>query len=132
MKNRTWTKRLATYVGIPVVVALAVYLVWDAKNGVGTAGVCAGTALVLGLAAMAYLLLPEIRAERDIAGRIRAEYPSGSQAQVLAAYNRLKSKELEYVFIKVLDDAKGNPAEVEKLCGIAESAGAKAFLEDRW
>jgi hypothetical protein len=41
-------------------------------------------------------------------------------------------KELEYLFAKVLDDAKGDMREVKKLAAVAESIGWKAFLENRW
>lgn len=132
MKNHFGAKRLTMYVAVPALIALVLYIMWAARGGLGGQQLCAGMGIALVLAAMLYLWLPQLKAEKTIAGRIRAEYPSESQPRVLAAYNRLKSKELDYVFTKVLDDAKGSPAEVEKLCGIAESTGPKAFLEDQW
>jgi hypothetical protein len=81
---------------------------------------------------MGYIRRVDVNADRNMVKRIRAEYPSESQPQVFEIYNHLKTKELEHLFSKVLDDAKGDLNQVKKLAGIAENVGWKAFLENHW
>ena len=126
------SKRLLKYAGIPIVIALVLYLIWDGSNGLGTGEILAGICLVLFIGAMTYLRQSDITADRDIAQRIKAEYSTESQPQVFEIYNHLKTKEIEYLFSKVLDEAKGDVKEVKKLAGIAESVGWKSFLENHW
>lgn len=130
MNRSIWSRRLLRYVGIPLVIILVLYLLWDGLVGIGD--LIAGIALVLAVAAMIYLKGSEIKADKAIAQRIRTEFSSESQPQVLELYNHLKTKELEYLFLKVLDDAKGDLNEVKKLSGLAESVGWRAFLENHW
>jgi hypothetical protein len=132
MSNSLWSKRLLRYGGIALVIAVLLYLVWVGSNGWDFSTICAGVGLVLFVAAMIYLKQMDIKADRNIAQRIRAEYSSESQPQVFEIYDHLKTRELEYLFLKVLDDAKGNLNEVKKLAALAESIGWKAFLENRW
>lgn len=132
MNRSVWSKWLLKYAAIPGVVILALCLVWAVLSGTRGPDIVAGIALVLYAAVMINFKRSEIRADREIAQRIQAEYPAGDQPVVFDLYNRLKIKELEYLFQKVLDDAKGNLAEAKKLTGLAESIGWKAFLENRW
>jgi hypothetical protein len=108
------------------------YLVWVASQGLGTANICAGIGLLLFIVYMVDLKRSETRADRNIARRIRAEYPVADQPHVYELYERLKARELEYLFQKVLDEAGGNLDEARKLTGLAENIGWKAFLENRW
>ena len=132
MNKSIVSRRLLRYGGIAVVVALALYLLWVGLHGVGSAEILAGICLVLLIGGMIYLRQSDVRADANIARRIRAEYSSEAQPQVFAIYQHLKTKELEYLFLKILDDAKGDLKEVTKLAGVAESAGWKAFLENHW
>ena len=43
-----------------------------------------------------------------------------------------RTKELEGLFLKILDDARGDVEQVKKLAALAESVGWKAFLENKW
>ena len=81
---------------------------------------------------MFYYRQLDIKADREIAQRIKAEFPPESQSEVSDIYYGLKMKELEYLFVKVLDDAKGDMRQVRKLAALAQSIGWKAFLENRW
>ncbi len=132
MNTRIWFKRMLKYGGIPLAAALALYLIWGGSNGWGGGEICAGIGLILMGASMAYIRQTDIIADRNVMQRVKAEYPAESQPQVLEAYNHLKTKELEYLFLKVLDDAQGDVDAVRKFTSLAESVGWKAFLENRW
>ena len=132
MNKSIWSKWLLKYAAIPVALMLALFLGWAILNGPRGADVCAGIGLLLFIAVVIDLKRSEIKADKEITRRIRAEYPAESQPKVFELYDRLKAKELEYLFIKVLDDAKGDPKEASKLAGLAESSGWRAFLENRW
>ncbi len=132
MNKLIWSKRLLKYAAILAGAAVVLHLVWVGLQGLGSANICAGIGLLLFIVAMLDLKQSDTRADQGVLHRIRAEYSAESQHQVLALYDRLKAKELEYLFIKVLDDAKGNVNEAKKLTGLAESIGWKAFLENRW
>ncbi len=132
MNKSNWSKRLSRYVGIPLAIVLVLYFIWDGSNGWGGWGICAGISLMLVAGAMIYLKRLENISERNIAQRIKAEYSPKIQPQVFKIYEHLKTKEFEGLFLKILDDAKGNLNEVKKLASVAESVGWKAFLENRW
>lgn len=132
MNNGVGSRRILRYGSIALAIVLILYLAWVVSSGWGASTLVAGVAVLLFIAAMLYLRQMDIKSDAQIKQRIRAEYPSESQPQVLELYDRLKTKELEYVFAKVLDDAKGNLNEVKKLAALAESIGSKAFLETHW
>lgn len=125
-------KRMLRYGGIALVIAVMVYISWVAGHSWVSGSLCTGVGLVLFAAAMYYFRQQDVKAEREIVQRIKAEYPPESQSEVYDIYYGLKLKELEYLFGKVLDDAKGDIGEVRKLAGLAQSIGWKAFLENRW
>ncbi len=130
--RRLWSKRLLKYAAVPVAALLILLVGWTALNGPRGADICAGIALLLFILYMVNLKRSDARADQNIAQRIRAEYSGGDQSQMFELYDRLKAKELEYLFLKVLDDARGNLAEAKKLTGLAETIGWQAFLENRW
>ncbi len=131
MNRSIWSKWLLKYAAIPVGVILVLFLAWAVLKGPQGADICAGISLLLFIEVMIDLKRSEIKADRDVTRRIRAEYPAESQPQVFELYGRLKAKELEYLFLKVLDDAQGDLNEARKLSGLAESIGWKALLENR-
>ncbi len=130
MKTGLSPKRLLRYAGIALVFAVILYIGW--RGWVTGSSIFAGILLVLFAAAILSFKLREIRADREIARRINTEFPHESQPEALDLYHGLKTKELEYLFAKVLDDAKGDMREVRRLAAIAQSVGSKAFLENRW
>ncbi len=132
MEKLRWPKRLLKYAGIPLVIALALYILWGAVAGWGFNNVCAGIGLLLVAAAMLYLKQMQDTAEKHVAQRIKAEFPSESQPQVFAVYEHLKIKELEGLFLKILDDANGDLNKVKNLASIAENVGWKEFLGNHW
>ena len=132
MNRGVWSKWLLKYAAIPGVVILVLLVVWAILSGRRGADIVAGIGLLLFALYMIDLKRSETRADRTIAQRIRTEYAADDQPQVFDLYDRLKAKELEYLFQKVLDDARGSLAEAQKLTGLAESVGWKAFLENRW
>ena len=95
-------------------------------------GIIASIALLLVVGAILYLKRMQNVTEKDILRRVRAEYSPESQKQILELYRHLKTKELEGLFSKILDDAKGDINKVKKLTNVAESIGWKAFLENEW
>ncbi len=132
MNMLRWPKRLLKYTGIPLVIALAIYILLGAVAGWGFHNACAGIGLLVVAAAMLYLKQKEEAAERNVTQRIKAEYPTESQSQVLAVYEHLKIKDLEGLFLKILDDANGDLNKVKNLASIAENVEWKAFLENHW
>ncbi len=125
-------KRLLRYGAIALVIVVIVDMSWVAWHSWLGSSLCTGMGLVLFAAAMYYFRKQDVKAEQEIVARIKAEYPPESQSEVYDIYYGLKLKELEYLFGKVLDDAKGDIREVRKLAGLAQSIGWKAFLENRW
>jgi len=119
-------KKLLNYVGVFLVIALVGSLL------LGNSGVFTGIGLLLVVGAMMYLKQLENISERNVAQRIKAEYPSESQQQVFAIYEHMKIKEMEGLFQKILDDSKGDLTKVKKLASVAESVGWKAFIENHW
>ncbi len=131
MRN-IWSKRMLGFASVPVVVLLVLYLAWAFLRGPRSSDIVAGMALLIFAALVVNFKQAEVRADREIAQRIRTEFAGKDQPDVLALYNRLKAKELEGLFQKVLDDAHGDLAQAQKLTGLAESMGWRAFLENRW
>ena len=119
-------KKLVNTVGVLLVIVLIGSLF------LGNSGVFTAVGLLLVVLAMLYLKQMEDVSERTVAQRIKAEYPSEIQAQVFEVYNHMKIKELEGLFLKVLDDSHGDINKVRKLASIAESVGWRAFLENHW
>lgn len=132
MNKSGWSKRSLKFLGVLLAVALATYLLWDGSNGWGGSELFTGIALLLVLGAMFYIKVMENKADKNVAERIREEYPPESQEQVLEIYQHLKTRELEGLFLKILDDANGDSIKVKKLATLAESVGWKAFLENHW
>lgn len=127
-----WSRRLLKYAALPLGTALVLYVAWVALQGLGTANICAGIGLLLFMVYMVNLKRAENRTDRNFAQRIRAESAADDQPELFELYDRLKAKELEYLFEKVLDDAKGDLIEARKLSGLAQNIGWKAFLDTRW
>ncbi len=130
--RRIWARRLLKYAAVPVIALLAIYAAWAVMRGPQGADIIVGAALLLLIAYLINMARSEARTDRIIALRIRAEYPAESQPELFALYDRLKFKELEYLFEKVLDDAGGSLPEARKLAALAQSIGWRAFLESRW
>ena len=88
--------------------------------------------LLLVLGAMLYLNQMQNTSEKEVSRRIKAEYPAELQPSVLEIYRHLKVKELEGLFLTILDDSMGDLNQVKKLASVAENVGWRAFLENRW
>ena len=88
--------------------------------------------LLLVLGAMLYLKQMQNTSEKEVSRRIKAEYPAELQPSVFEIYRHLKVRELEGLFLTILDDSKGDLAQVRKLASVAENVGWRAFLETRW
>lgn len=88
--------------------------------------------LILVFGAIFYLRQMQSVSEKAVSQRIKAEYPTEVQPQVFEIYRHLKIKELEGLFLKILDDAKGDLGQVKKLASVAENVGWKAFLDNKW
>jgi hypothetical protein len=131
MNKSVWSKRAPRVVGM-LVIALILYLIWDSSSGRGGSEIIAGIGLALAVGALLYLKQMENTSERSVAQRIKAEYSPESQPQVFEIYQHLKIKELEGLFLKILDDAHGDLNQVKKLSSVAESMGWRAFLENHW
>ena len=82
--------------------------------------------------AMLYLRQLQSVSEKVVSQRIKAEYPPELQPYVFETYRHLKIKELEGLFLKILDDSKGDLEKVKKLASVAENVGWQAFLENKW
>ena len=132
MNNSNWSQRVLKFAGVGIVIALVLSLVVDSSNGLGGSEIFTGIALLLAFGAILYLKNLGDVTEREVTRRVRAEYPKEIQPQVFEIYRHLKTKELEGLFSKILDDANGNADKVKKLASVAESVGWKAFIESQW
>ena len=132
MNTSYWTKKVLKYAGIPLAVILFLYVIWGGLNGWEGSEVCAMIGLLIVAGAFLYLKQMENVSIRSVTQRIRSEYPPETQPQVFEAYEHLKTKELEGLFPKILDDAHGNVDQVKRLAGVAEGVGWQAFLENKW
>ena len=98
----------------------------------GNSGAFTVIGLLLVLGAMLYLKQMENVSEKTVIQRIRAEYPSELQPLALEIYEHMKIKELDGLFLKVLDDSHGDINKAKNLANLAESVGWRAFLENHW
>ncbi len=119
-------KRPLKYVGVFLVIVLVGSLF------LGNSGVFTAVGLLLIVGAMLYLKQMEDISERTVAQRIKAEYPPETQVQVFEIYEHMKIKELEGLFLKVLEDSHGDINKVKNLASLAESVGWRAFIENHW
>jgi len=108
MNARLWSKRLVRIVSVSIAVLLFLYLIWNSSNGWGGSEMVTAVGLILVIGAMLYLKQMENTAEKNVLQRIKTEYPPESQSQVLEVYEHMKIKELEGLFLKILDDAHGD------------------------
>ena len=120
------SKHLLKYASIFLIIVLGTSLL------LGNSNVCTAAGMLLIAAAMLYLKQQEVVSEKEVARRIKAEFPTESQAHILEVYEHMKIKEMEGLFQKILDDSKGDVAKVKRLASVAESVGWKAFLENHW
>ena len=125
-------KRLLGSVGILLVITLFLSLWWDIPNGLDGSEMFTAIGLLLVLGVIVYFKRMENVSENAVSKRIRTEYPAESQPQVFEIYQHLKRKELEGLFLKILEDANGDLSKVKSLASLAESVGWKAFLENHW
>lgn len=132
MKEKDWVQKPLRYVGGGIIIALVLSLVWDGSNGIGGSEIFTGIALLLAIGSILYLKNMGDVTEREVTRRVRSEYPKEIQPQVFDIYRHLKTKELEGLFSKILDDANGDANKVKKLASVAESIGWKAFIESQW
>ncbi|KAA0274466.1 MAG: hypothetical protein EDM79_08380 [Chloroflexi bacterium] len=127
-----WKKNGVFYTITGIVIALAASLVLDGSNGLGLSEIFTGIALLLAVGAFLYLMNMQDVSEREVNRKVQAEYPLEKQPQVFEVYRRLKSRELDGLFLKILDDAKGDVGKVTSLANLAENVGWKAFIENKW
>ena len=132
MNGNQWPKQLLRYVGLLLVITLVLSLLWDVSNGWGGSEIFTGIGLLMVLGVIVYFRRMENVSENAVSQRIRAEYPSESQPQVFEIYEHLKRKEMEGLFLKILEDANGDVGKVKSLASLAESVGWRAFLENHW
>jgi len=118
--------------GILIVIILVLSLPWSGLSGFGISAILARIALALVLWAMFYLKRMEKVSEKAVSQKINADYPSESRREVFQIYQHLKVKEIEGLFLKILDEANGDVDRIKQLANIAEGVGWTAFLENRW
>jgi hypothetical protein len=119
-------KRPLKYVGVFLVIVLVGSLF------LGNSGVFTAVGFLLIVGAMLYLKQMEDISESTVAQRIKAEYSPETQPQVFEIYEHMKIKELEGLFLKILEDSHGDINKVKNLASLAESVGWRAFLENHW
>ena len=127
-----WSKRIVGIVGILLAATLILSLIWDGSNGWGGSDIFTAIGLLLVFGAMFYMWQMQNISEKTVSQRIRAEYPSELQPMMLEVYRHLKVKELDGLFLKILDDSKGDLNQVKKLASVAENVGWHSFLENKW
>lgn len=127
-----WSKRIVGIVGILLAATLILSLLWDGSNGWGGSDIFTAIGLLLVFGAMFYLWQMQNISEKTVSQRIKAKFPSELQPMVLEVYRHLKVKELDGLFLKILDDSKGDLNQVKKLASVAENVGWHSFLENKW
>ena len=127
-----WPKRILGIVGILLAITLILSLLWDGLNGWGVSDMFTTFGSLLVFGAMLYLWQMQNISEKTISQRIKAEYPSELRPKVLKIYRHMKVRELDGLFLKILDDSKGDLNQVKKLASVAENVGWQAFLENKW
>ena len=127
-----WSKRIVGIVGILLAATLILSLLWDGSNGWGGSDIFTANGLLLVFGAMFYLWQMQNISEKTVSQRIKAKFPSELQPMVLEVYRHLKVKELDGLFLKILDDSKGDLNQVKKLASVAENVGWHSFLENKW
>jgi hypothetical protein len=133
MSTNRWSKRWLTIAGVSAAFILVLYLLWGGTpNGWQGGEICAGLGVLLSAGALIFLRQMETVSIKTVAQRIQKEYPPEVQPQVFEIYQHLKVKELEGLFLKILDDAHGDVNQVRRFANIAESVGWQAFLENKW
>lgn len=132
MNKNNWSQKVLKYAGVGIIIALVLSLVLDSSNGLGGSEIFTGIALLLAFGAILYLKNLGDITESEVTRRVRSEYSKEIQPQVFEVYRHLKTKELEGLFSKILDDANGDADKVKKLASVAESVGWKAFIENQW
>jgi hypothetical protein len=127
-----WSKRWLGHFGILLMITLVLSLWWDISNGLGASEVFTAIGLLMVLGLIIYFKRMENVSENAVSRRIKAEYPAESQPQVFEIYEHLRRKEIEGLFLKILEDAHGDLSKVKSLANLAESVGWKAFIENHW
>ena len=127
-----WSKRVLGTGSMLLAAALILSLLLDGSNGWGGSDLFTALALLLVFGGMFYLWQMQNISEKAVEQRIKAEFPSDLQPQIYEVYRRLRRRELEGLFLKILDDAKGDFNKVKNLASVAENVGWKAFLENKW
>ena len=127
-----WSKRIVGIVGILLAATLILSLLWDGSNGWGGSDIFTAIGLLLVFGVMFYLWQMQNISEKTVSQRIKAKFPSELQPMVLEVYRHLKVKELDGLFLKILDDSKGDLNQVKKLASVAENVGWHSFLENKW
>jgi hypothetical protein len=129
--GQRWERGLLYFGIIAFLLLFHVLLSGNSKVN-GSSEICAGLGLLLAVAALLYLRQMQIISRGGVADRIRAEYAAEVQPQAFEVYERLKVKELQDLFPKILDEAHGDINQVKKLGAIAERMGSQVFLENKW
>lgn len=132
MQKITQTQLPVKVFGIVTAGVLILSLAWDSSNGFGGSEIFTGIALLLVVGAILYLFRMENISEREVLLRIRGEFSPEAQAEALKSYQHLKTKELEGLFTKILDEANGDLGKVKQLSSVAESVGWKAFINNHY
>jgi hypothetical protein len=132
MNTSRWSRMFLRYAGISLVILLILYVILGGLNGWGGSETCAAIGLLMVLGAFLYLKQMENITIKSISQRIRSEYPPESQTQVFEAYEHLKTRELEGLFPKILDDAHGDASQAKRLTSVAEGVGWQSFLDNKW
>jgi len=132
MNTSSPSKRVLGILGILLAVTLILSLLWDGLNGWEGSDIFTAIGLLLVFGAMFYLWQMQNISEKTVSQRVKAEYPSELRPKVLEIYRHLKVMELDGLFLKILDDSKGDLNQVKKLASVAENVGWQAFLENKW
>ena len=126
------SNRVLGFLGVALAIILTLSLLWDGSNGWGVSDMFTAFGLLLVFGAILYLWQMQNTSEKAVSQRIKSEYPSELRPKVIEIYRHLKVKELDGLFLKILDDSKGDFNQVKKLASVAENVGWQAFLENKW
>ena len=122
-------RQLGGYIASLIMLIGGGYLIWINIQKGGCAGIGLGVILITVAGIMAYLITP-IDADKRVLRKIE-EFPPELQPQVLKMYEAFRPNH-PGLFLKILEKAKGNVNEVERISKVVQDSNfdARTFWDE--
>jgi hypothetical protein len=116
--NTILDKSVKGYVSITIFFLLGGLLTWAGVKSLGFLGICFGIALLLVSVAM-IVLISGMSNQGDVIKIIKRDFSPENHAQLLALYEPYRVRKCHALFVNILNRAKRDLYEVERLSSIA-------------